>query len=258
LSAVVVDPRRRFRRNILVALLGVFGLVAITVAVTCARFYREATALPDWYVEAEAESVGDAEGADEAPESTLAPQDGWAVVPEPVEVAEVSEAVNEPAKKKKAKPRQHELRGFHRRTKSTDAWRPAFRASRATFEDGQLEGGVVLDLSRVEVDALPGGERRLLQRLRTAFPGLAHSDIYVGLETEPVSDRDGFLKLGPETTFRVGNLRYDIATVARRLGVKEADLRREIDREIRRLRLRDPDVPLAADEPITDAEKSRI
>jgi hypothetical protein len=63
--------------------------------------------------------------------------------------------------------------------------------------------------------------------------------VYVGIEDTPVV-RDGVLQLGDAPKLRVGRLRYDLDSAAEKLGMSAADLRREFDRELRRMRVTPP------------------
>ena len=197
--------------------------------------WREATALPEWYAELDSESSTVDETDDVPP-----PQ--WVTVPDapPAEARPPQQAALIPgtSKQKRRTATRHELRGFHRRGSKTTAGSPV-KASRATYEDGRLEAGVVLDLSRIPKDQLVERDRELLDRAVQQFPGLTKRDVYVGIEDHPVSAA-GVLQLGPAAELRVGNLRYPLDTAAKKIGMSPAELRRELDRELHRLGFVDP------------------
>ena len=170
----------------------------------------------------------------------------------------------EPKRKKKRsrKAKRHELRGFHRgltkrrkkrrkgpplspaekaaREEATTTKAKAVRASRAVYEDGHLEVGVVLDLADFPADKLAPKERARYERAVKNFPGLTNRDVWVGVEDDAVIV-DGYLQLGLDAKVRVGKLTYSLAGAAKRLGMKPEQLLREVNRELRRAGFVDPD-----------------
>jgi hypothetical protein len=218
-----------------IAIASVAALI-IVVAIGV-HLWREATALPDWYTEADAASL--AEYAADEPEDA-APV-AWvpdARPPEaPPELDNPSLAPAQGTRTQRSAGR-HELRGFHRRAKKGDGRSPV-KASRAIYEDGQLQAGVVFDLSRIPKDELVARDRELYDRAVEHFPGITRRDVYIGIEDRPVST-EGVLQLGPEPKVRVGNLRYSLDTAAQKIGMSSHELRRELDRELHRLGFVDP------------------
>jgi hypothetical protein len=213
----------------------VIGAVLLVGGGVVCWYYRQATALPEWY----AEEVARQEERTLEEEHTDLPDPQWedAVVLDEPEEAEEEDDDDAP----EAAPRtQKVLRGFHRRGKGKST--KAVRASRATYRGGKLEAGVVLDLSQIPRDNLSEHDRDLLERAATNFPGIAKRNVYVGIEDHPVAV-DGVLQLGSEPTIRIGRLRYSLPTAAGRLGMAPATLRAELDRELRRLHLTDPADP---------------
>lgn len=246
-------------------------LVALLVCVG-AWVWHEIFALPDWYTEGEAAALQVPADPDaplrwvaldeddeplppeeaEALEVLEAAQDAAAPPGDPVSEAESEPApeasapvVAEPEAKRRAKAparkkaKAHELRGFHRRRAKGRAAETAVKASRARYEDGRLEAGVIVDLSKVPHERLSAKDRALYERAIDNFPGLTSRDVYVGIEDRPI-ERDGFLQLGAEPTVRVGNLRYPLAKAAAKLGFTPERLRKELDRELRRMGMRPP------------------
>jgi hypothetical protein len=229
---------------------GIAAAVAlVTVIAVGAYLWHQATALPDWYTQADPATLEEytAEDAAEAPP----PQ--WIALPEPTAETPVEsvEAVDETASKpsdddadsprharRRKSASRHELRGFHRRGKKGSG-RSAIRASRAVYESGRLEAGVVFDLSRIPKDKLVQRDRELYDRAVDQFPGITRRDVYIGIEDRPVN-RDGMLQLGPSPRVRVGNLRYSLDKAARKIGMTPAQLRDEFDRELHRLGFIDP------------------
>lgn len=190
--------------------------------------FHQATALPDWY-----------DPADLAQEEAPASEIGWVVVPEAGERAQPP--TTEVPAPKRAKRRV--LRNFHLRSAAKNpAARKAVRASRAVYEDGRLEAGLVINVSEIDRGKLKKADREFYERALEAFPSLKNRDVYVGIEDEP-STADGYLQLGPDTQVRIGDLRYSLNRVARKLGLSRAKVRKQINAEFVRLKLTDPDAP---------------
>lgn len=229
-----------------------------------AYLWTRATALPDWYTEGEGNPYAgdplDSDGPD-AParwipldeQGNRLPSADPVPLPPPFEEAPVDEPTTEPPaastpaptrRSRPATPRaqRHELRGFHvRRGKDGKRTRsPAIRASRAVYEDGRLEVGVILDLSRLPQDKLRSRDRRRYERAVANFPGITKRDVWVGVDDEPLSV-GGYLQLSPQAEVRVGTLTYSLASAAKRLGMSEMEMRLELNRELRRLGFVDPE-----------------
>lgn len=228
-------------RKALIALLIVVGIATGTAA----YLWHQGTALPKWYEE-ELESVSQLREPDQngEPGTSYDPNAPlqWSVIPDAStddQALPEKRASSTPAKKRRGK---REMRNFHLRSgASSKAARKAFRASRATMEDGHLEAGVVINVGKADRNELNRKEKQFFDRLKKAFPPLANRDVYVALEDEPVVGPDGFLQLGPKPKVRVGDLRYSLYTLAKKLGVNPSAIRRDINAEFRRLKVRDPD-----------------
>lgn len=218
------------------------GVVLLIGAVVVFVLYRQVTALPEWADDEVAEQeamapdapvVWEAEG-----EGTeiLPPAVAEALPPEPA--ASPPEPAASPAPpKKKTQAKRYVLKGFHRRGKG--AGKKAVRASKAVLEGGRLEAGVVLDLSRIEDAKMSDSDRGLYEGALEAFPPLREKNVYVGVETRPVR-KDGVLQLGQRAKLRVGNVRYDLGSAARKLGMSEAGLRKALNRNLRTLGFKAP------------------
>ena len=242
--------------------------VAITVAVLLILvagglgwLWHQATALPDWYTEeatADDMSAPLAEGQPPPPPQWIALDERGDRIPdaEPIPMAPVPDpapdqtttpkATPKPAptraKRKRSgrKAKRHELRGLHRRRTAKGKDHGAVKASRAVYEDGALELGVILDLSRLPKDKLTKTDRARYDRAVRNFPGITGRDVWVGVEDHPVTV-EGYLQLSPQAEVRVGKLTYSMASAAKRLGMPDAELRMQINRELRRLGLVDPE-----------------
>lgn len=241
------------------------GVLLLLLAAITAWLWTQATALPSWYTEGDlAEMEGppeDSDGPVEPPQwiafddrGERLPKDELEPVPLPPAFDEPvrSEGAQAPAEATPApRPRKrrqeskdakrHELRGFHVR-RGKDGKRksnPAIRASRAVYEDGALDIGVILDLSRLPKDKLEPRDRKRYERAVENFPGITNRDVWVGVEDEPISV-GGYLQLSPDAEVRIGKLTYSLSGAAKRLGMSPMELRLELNRALRRLGFVDP------------------
>ena len=186
----------------------VLGVLLALALGVIAYLWVQVTALPEWYT---------AEGA--APPATdpaapAAPAGTWAASPD---------------------GRRAEARDFHTGSKKIKpAMRRAIKASRATYEDGKLEAGMVADLRELPEGGLSDQDATFLERAKVAFPGLADREVYIGIEGEPVID-GGVMKVGPKTRLRIGNLTYSLADAAAKLGLNQAQLEKELNAELARM-----------------------
>jgi len=217
------------------------AIVLVVLALAGAGFvvhlWREVTALPGW-----AEEEIDVEESTPAADGSPVPQ--WVEVEEDApKAAEQPEQAPKRAEASVARKKRGRrvLRNFHLGSAAKNAIAAkAVRKSRAVYEDGELEAGVIVNLSKIPRDKLAPRDRKLLDRAFRAFPFLRDRAVYVGIEDEPES-RDGYLQLGRKTRVRVGKLDYSLAALARKLDLDAAQVRKQIDREMRRLKLTDPD-----------------
>ncbi|MCX4243529.1 hypothetical protein [Paraliomyxa miuraensis] len=259
-----MTPLRK-KLAITAAVLG--GLLMVAVGVV-AHLWHQATALPKWYTEGDVEdyageiSSGEAkpsrwialdeqgnrfpedpiEGGAEAVEGRAEPGPVIAFEPAAAPQPRREDSYDEPDPPRLRIPRsgpapsRHELRGFHRNVKKPS---PAVRASRAVYEDGQLEIGVILDLRRLPTNELGPRDRARYERAIENFPSLIERDVWVGVEDQPLSV-EGYLALSPGAEVRVGELRYSLDDAAKRLGMTPLQLRLELNRALRRLGFVDP------------------
>ncbi len=224
------------------------GVVLVVTLAVGWWLWRQVTALPEWYEQDAQAYEGDPR--DEGPPHWIALDErGDPVAEDPFEevALQQAEATLEHVPAQEAGPRRrqaraHEMRGFHRSRRDHKAGDKAIKASRAHYRDGQLEVGAILDLSRVPKDKLSAKDRDMYDRAVRNFPGLTKRDVYVGIEDHPTT-RDGYLQLGPNPTVRIGNLRYPLSKAAGKLGMSESHLRRDVDRELRRMGMVDPEAP---------------
>lgn len=249
------------RKKLAIAGAILLGLLLIAVG-SLAYLWNQATALPEWYTEGNIEDfAGEPSDSDGPPPPSHwialddrgnvlpdpEPEPGFfAPAPAPAEAAprryyDYSEPAPAPRVRKPRtgpKPERYELRGFHQQGVRKPS--PAVRASRAVYEGGRLEIGVILDLERLPVDKLKPRERARYERAVESFPGVMDRDVWVGVEDEPISV-GGYLALSPDAEVRVGKLKYSLADAAKRMGMTPVEMRMELNRELRRLGFVDPE-----------------
>ncbi len=195
-------------------------LLALLLIAGGVLFYlwRQVTALPEWYSEelaAPPEVVAKEEAAAPVkPDGTLVWKDSG---------------------------KRKELRNFHRRIAKQDPTvAKVIKASRATFEDGTLEMGVVADLRNLPNDKLNSSQRELFQKVHDNFPSATEREIYIGVEDPAPVLKDGKIELGPTAKLKVGDLTYDLNSAAARLGMSPDTLRAQFNAEARRLGVSPP------------------
>ncbi len=190
-------------------------LMALLLIAAAGAWYlwSQLNAKPDWYLEEQAA------GAVQTPE-TVAPNGKlvW------------KDAAGAPAGKRK------ELRNFHRRAAQKDATvAKVIKASRASFEDGKLEMGVVADLRNLPNDKLDAQQRDLFQRVRDSFPSATDREVYIGVEDPAPGLKNGQIELGPQAKLVIGTLSYELDAAAARLGMSPAALRDQFEAQARSL-----------------------
>lgn len=184
--------------------------------------YSQATALPDWY--AEEVAAGPATAAPEPPEAA----DGS------LQWAPAKTTTGEPSKRK-------ELRNFHRKAaKKNPEVAKVIKSSRASFENGVLEMGVIADLRNLPKDQLRGDQAEFFQKVHNSFPSATDREVYIGVEDPGPVLAGGNIQLGPDAKLRVGNLSYDIDSAATKLGMSPAALRKQFDDQIKALGVNPP------------------
>lgn len=176
------------------------ALLLVVIGIGLAYLWHQATALPEWYDPAAAVA--------EAP----AAADGeWAPTPD---------------------GKGQELRNIHLRSrKISPKVRKAIKGSRATYEDGHVEAGMVANLGDVPKDELSKGDSSFLEKASAAFPSLRERDVYIGVEGDTVV-KDGHVQLGPGARLKIGNISYSLADAGKRMGIDESRLRADLNAEL--------------------------
>lgn len=231
------------------------GVLLLVCAGVMFYLWRQATALPDWYEEEDGVAIDDS-------------VDGWVIVPEDGEPFP-EELVSPPSKggppgpaaggkkkrakkKRRSKGQRRELRSFHKKTRIKDPnVRAAAKASRAIYEDGHLEAGVVLDMSKIDRAKLDKKGRAFYDKALKAFPSLKRKEVYIAIEDTP-SSKDGYLVLSDKAKIRIGKLDYSLEKAAKKVGVSPNKMRRQLNKEMKRLKMRDPNAPPPPEEDLEE------
>lgn len=185
-------------------------------------FYAQATSLPDWYEEELAAAPGAAvSDPPEAPDGRLQ----W---------------VDAPSKSGEATKRK-ELRNFHRKAaKKHPEVAKVIKSSRASYDNGVLELGVIADLRNLPRDRMQKDQAEFFEKVRTSFPSATDREVYIGaLDPAPILT-GGSINLGPDAKLRVGNLSLGLDSAAARLGMTPAALRAQFDTQLRSLGVTPP------------------
>jgi hypothetical protein len=195
-------------------------LVVLVVTGVLGWLWTRLTALPDWY---ENQALIAEDGTPQVDAD-------WVIIPSAPD-----------------EPRRYQIRNPHLRPKAQTKAKPitqAIKGSRAVWADEgtkqALEAGAVINLSELDVSKLGPKDRKHYENAISAFPALMQRDVYVGIEGE-VGRRGSALVVSPNTKLRVGETRYSLATVAKRMKVSEAELRRTIEKELAKLDLQAPE-----------------
>lgn len=203
--------------------IGLVLLVLILIAGGLVYYlFYQATSLPDWYVEESA--AGEPAVAAEPP---VLPNGSLAWADAPSKTGEAG--------------KRKELRNFHRKAaKKNPEVAKVIKSSRASFEGGVLEMGVIADLRNLPQDKLQGEQADFYHKVRDAFPSATDREVYIGVEDGgPVFKADR-IELGPTAKLRVGNLSYDLDAAANKMGMTPAALRAQFNSQIAALGVNPP------------------
>lgn len=201
----------------------------ITAGATAAYYqWRQATALPDWYV-AQSATTGFDEGVEDINARAVRDRLSQSFVA----TGETEDGVSV----------QGELTGDDLNQlvvaaiaddPQVGAWVDPANGFNITIEDGKLKGGVVLDISdlaELPLQEFENGPQALLNRASEIFPGLAQREIYVGIEGEP-QFQDGRVLIGDDVVLRVGNVKLPLSQVIEQLGTTQQALEDSLNREL--------------------------
>lgn len=97
---------------------------------------------------------------------------------------------------------------------------------RTSLDNGRLESGVVMNLSKLPVEALPEEGQQVVEQLTQTFPFLANRDVYLGIEGSPTV-AEGQFSLD-DTHIKIGQLKLPVANVASQLGISQTDIEKQL------------------------------
>ncbi|CAN5712610.1 hypothetical protein BH23CYA1_BH23CYA1_04390 [soil metagenome] len=181
--------------------LAALAIVAATVGAGIGYAGMKTTALPDWY------SEGDEPVVVSSTESAAFADPNDVVISAGELNRMVTDAIaSQPA----AAPILNAARGVN-----------------TSIEDGRIESGMVMNLSEIPLEALPTEGRQAVKQLTQTFPFLANREVYLGVEGSPAVV-DGALSLN-DTHIKVGQLSLPIASVAKQLGLSQAEIEQQLD-----------------------------
>lgn len=207
--------------------IGIAALVLVlALGGAAALLWHRLTALPDWY------------GSPDmiAEDGTPRVDDDWVRIPD---AERPKPRLGSRSKQQAGEGDAYKLRNPHLRKRKRTPVDKAIKASKAVSVDGEIEAGAVVNLAEADVDKMKPKEREEFEKVLEAFPALTGRDVYVGIEGVG-RDADGAIALGPETRLRVGDTRYTLKTVAKRIGRSEAELRQQIEGELAKLKIEPP------------------
>ncbi|NJN56365.1 MAG: hypothetical protein HC879_02165 [Leptolyngbyaceae cyanobacterium SL_5_9] len=100
-----------------------------------------------------------------------------------------------------------------------------------TIQNGQVQSGVVVNLSEIPTEQLNPAEQALLERISRTFPALTDREIYVGLEGSP-SFEQGRLLLSEDTVVRIGDLRLTLNQLQNLFGISREQIEQQINQKL--------------------------
>lgn len=195
----------------LIWLVGIAAGVAIGALAATALSVRQVSQVPDWYA------------ADAPPEITT--PDPTPISPNLFESLVTSGA---PVELNGAQVNQIVTAAIARSPEGQALLQNGFST---TIEDGQIKGGVVVNLSELPTDGLTEQERAALDRVLAFVPALGRRGVYLGIEGNPTV-RNGKLQFDENMTVKVGNLSLPASVVASQLGLSLTKLEARINAEL--------------------------
>lgn len=97
---------------------------------------------------------------------------------------------------------------------------------RTSLANGRLESGVVMNLSKLPVEALPEEGQQVVEQITQTFPFLANRDVYLGVEGSPTIVGGQFSL--DDTHVKIGQIKLPVANVASQLGISQADIENQL------------------------------
>ncbi|MBD1942951.1 hypothetical protein H6F50_11365 [Coleofasciculus sp. FACHB-712] len=127
--------------------------------------------------------------------------------------------------------------------KNTSKLLASTKGLNTTIKNGQVESGVVFNVSEVPKEELNQQEKELLEKVIKTFPFLEEKEVYIGVEGKPRVE-NGQLKLEEQTKIKVGNLSFTTAELSQRLGIPQEKIeqRLKLELELGRLKINDIEI----------------
>jgi hypothetical protein len=122
-----------------------------------------------------------------------------------------------------------------------------------TIQNGQVQSGVVVNLSEIPTEQLNPAEQALLERISRTFPALTDREIYVGLEGSP-SFEQGRLLLSEDTVVRVGDLRLTLDQLQNLFGISREQIEQQINQRLQQEELNLSSVEFQGDRAVIQGE----
>ncbi len=241
--------------------LGCLVVVAIT-GIALFITWRQATRLPDWYVDSPAKlAPGTPEGVDAEPRasssrgSTSSPPSTRPAVgtargepsrapapPQPATLPASGTGVLRPGRVELSEPELNRLllQSLDEHPRGQRLKR-AVKGVHASIDSDRLEIGVVTNLADLGAAAESEREAKAVRRLTKLAPWLGDRDVYLAVRGRP-QVRDGRLVLGRDGELKVGAFTFDVAEFAGRLGVPDEKLDRGVELPLAGMTVEDVEV----------------
>lgn len=117
----------------------------------------------------------------------------------------------------------------------TQPFLEAIQGVQSNLEQEKLEIGTVIQPSLISREALGSSEQVLLERAMGSFPGLSKQRVYVGIEGDVQVNAEGAIDFDETTKVRIGNLQFSLKEVAQRLGIPPEILQEELQIQLENL-----------------------
>lgn len=241
-----MSPQTKFMKKIGVTFLGIAAGTSLLVY----YYWNQATALPEWYTASEKLNKTQANRSQNQKSKAVGTQAEKAraakqSLEKKVEASlrESNQAGNQHTSDRKSvqvKLNEGDINNIVSSEVSKNAENTkllkAVKGSNTTIKSGKVESGFVANLSDVPVNELPAGEKSVLEKLTKAFPHLKDQEVYIGIVGQPEVENHK-IKFDDNTLIRVGNLRFPLSELAKRLDIPKADLERSISFELGKLKV---------------------
>jgi hypothetical protein len=188
-------------------------------------FWREATQLPEWYVNKPAnKSTND---LDKANPKVIAKQVEQKIKAQTERGKQNGKPANVEVNLTSAELSQLVAAKLTEKTEKAHLSQ-AIKGMDTKIANDRLKTGAVVDLSTIKPNDIGDRGKTLLNEVTQKFPALANREVYIGIEGKPQIDQ-GHLKFDASTRVQVGQLSFTVTELADRLGIPEATLLEKIN-----------------------------